>query len=188
MSYFSLDWTADRTGLSKAQIEELSHLFGSTKPAALVWGMQSPGHHYNGYCASIIGVALNVITGNFDVPGGVIDTELVKSDKGGSATGKQFKSKKIKRMIDGKEVEGEVEHLHMDLFGSKYPAAWDDAVADYPNAFMEGVDVRYGPVQRTSLSYQGIYPENGQFNTYRFCPMEVDGGSYSKGCFRELQG
>ena len=50
----------------------------------------------------IIGVALNVVTGNFDVPGGVIDTELGKSDKGGSATGKQFKSKKIKRMIDGK--------------------------------------------------------------------------------------
>ena len=70
--------------------------------------MQSPGHHYNGYCASIIGVALNVITGNFDVPGGVIDTELVKSDKGGSATGKQFKKKKVKRMINGKEVEGEV--------------------------------------------------------------------------------
>ena len=38
LSYFSLDWTADRTGLSKAQIEELSHLFGITKPAALVWG------------------------------------------------------------------------------------------------------------------------------------------------------
>ncbi|MDI6728217.1 MAG: molybdopterin-dependent oxidoreductase [Thermodesulfovibrionales bacterium] len=145
LSYFSLDWAADRTGLSKAQIEELSHLFGITKPAALVWGMQSPGHHYNGYCASIIGVALNVITGNFDVPGGVIDTELVKSDKGGSATGKQFKNRKVKRTIDGKEVEGEVEHLHMDLFGSKYPAAWDDAVADYPNAFKEGVDIRYGP-------------------------------------------
>ncbi len=145
LSYFSLDWAADRTGLSKKQIEELSHLFGITKPAALVWGMQSPGHHYNGYCASIIGVALNVITGNFDVPGGVIDTELVKSDKGGSATGKQFKSRKVKRTINGKEVEGEVEHFHMDLFGSKYPAAWDDAVADYPNAFKEGVDIRYGP-------------------------------------------
>ncbi len=145
LSYFSLEWAADRTGLSKDKIAEVSHLFGITKPAALVWGMQSPGHHYNGYCASIIGVALNVITGNFDAPGGVIDCELVKSDKGGSATGKQFKSKKIKRMIGGKEVEGEVEYLHMDLFGSKYPAAWDDAVADYPNAFMEGVDIKYGP-------------------------------------------
>ncbi|MCX5909797.1 MAG: molybdopterin-dependent oxidoreductase, partial [Deltaproteobacteria bacterium] len=145
LSYFSLDWAVDRTGLSKEQIEEVAHLFGITKPAALVWGMQSPGHHYNGYCCSILGTALNVITGNFEAPGGAIDTELVKSDKGGSATGKQFKGRKIKRMVNGKEVEGEVEHLHMDLYGSKYPAAWDDVVADYPNAFLQGVDIKYGP-------------------------------------------
>ena len=144
LSYFSAEWAADRTGLAKQQIVDLSHLFGITKPAALVWGMQSPGHHYNGYCASIIGVALNVITGNFDAPGGAIDTEIVKSSKGGSATGKQFTKRKVKRVIGGKEVEGEVEKLHMDLFGSKFPAAWDDAVADYPNAFMKGVDIRYG--------------------------------------------
>ncbi len=145
LSYFSAEWAANRTGLDKKQIEELSHLFGITKPAALVWGMQSPGHHYNGYCCSIIGTVLNIITGNFDAPGGAIDTELVKSDKGGSASGKQFKGKKIKRMIGGKEVEGEVEHLHMDLFGSKYPAGWDDVVADYPNAFKNGVEIKYGP-------------------------------------------
>jgi len=75
-----MDCKQDR--LSKSQIEEVAHLFGITKPAALVWGMQSPGHHYNGYCASIIGTVLNVITGNFDAPGGAIDTELVKSSKG----------------------------------------------------------------------------------------------------------
>lgn len=144
LSYFSLDWAANRTGLAKKQIEDLAHLFGITKPAALVWGMQSPGHHYNGYCCSIIGTVLNVITGNYEAPGGAIDTELVKSDKGGSATGKQFKKNKVKRTIDGKEVEGEVEHLHMDLFGSKYPAGWDDVVADYPNAFKNGVEIKYG--------------------------------------------
>jgi len=145
LSYFSLSWAADRTGLPRHQIEEISHLFGITKPAALVWGMQSPGHHYNGYCCSILGTALNVMTGNFEAPGGAIDTELVKSDKGGSATGKQFKGKKVKRMVKGKEVWGTVENLHIDLFGSKYPAAWDDVVADYPNAFLEGVDIKYGP-------------------------------------------
>ncbi|MBP1719604.1 MAG: putative anaerobic dehydrogenase, partial [Deltaproteobacteria bacterium] len=145
LPYFSLSWAADRTGLSRSQIEELSHLFGITKPAALVWGMQSPGHHYNGYCCSILGTALNVMTGNFEAPGGAIDTELVKSDKGGSATGKQFKNKKVKRVVNGKEVEGTVENLHMDYFGSKYPAAWDDVVADYPNTFLEGVDIKYGP-------------------------------------------
>ncbi|GAB4406566.1 MAG: molybdopterin-dependent oxidoreductase [Thermodesulfovibrionales bacterium] len=161
MSYFSLDWAADRTGLSKAQIEELSHMFGITKPAALVWGMQSPGHHYNGYCCSILGVALNVITGNFDVPGGVIDCELVKSDKGGSATGKQFKKKKVKRIIDGKEVEGEVEHLHKDLFGSKYPAAWDDVVADYPDAIDHGIEIKYGPFRGHKYPMKGFILRTG---------------------------
>lgn len=145
MTYFSIDWAVNRTGLEKKQIEDLSHLFGITKPAALVWGMQSPGHHYNGYCASIIGVALNVITGNFEVPGGVIDTEIVKSSKGGSATGRQFTKRKVKRTIAGKEVEGEVEHLHKDLFGSKFPAAWDDVVADYPHAIQNGIEMCYGP-------------------------------------------
>ncbi len=161
LSYFSLDWAVDRTGLSKAQIEELSHMFGITKPAALVWGMQSPGHHYNGYCASILGVALNVITGNFDAPGGVIDCELVKSDKGGSATGKQFKTKKVKRMIDGKEVEGEVEHLHKDLFGSKYPASWDDVVADYPDAMDHGIDLKYGPFRGHKYPMKGFILRTG---------------------------
>lgn len=145
LSYFSLSWAANRTDLSAAQIEEISHLFGLTKPAALVWGMQSPGHHYNGYCCSILGTVLNIITGNWEAPGGAIDTELVKSDKGGSATGKQFKKRKVKRLVGGQEVEDTVENLHMDLFGSKYPAAWDDAVADYPQAFIHGVDIKYGP-------------------------------------------
>ncbi len=145
LNYFSLEWAADRTGLSEKDIGELAHDFGITKPAALVWGMQSPGHHYNGSCASILGTVLNVITGNFDAPGGAIDTELVKCSKGGKAKGKQFKKRKIKRMVNGREVEGEVEHLHMDLYGSKHPAAWDDSVANYPMAFLEGVHIKYGP-------------------------------------------
>ncbi len=144
-SYFSLDWAANRTGLSKSQIKELAHLFGITKPAALIWGMQSPGHHYNGYSCSIIGTVLNVITGNFDVPGGAIDTELVKASKGGPAKGKKFLKRKVKRTVNGKVVEGKQKELHMDAYGSKYPAAWDDAVADFPNAFEEGVEIRYGP-------------------------------------------
>ncbi|MBM4333579.1 MAG: dehydrogenase [Deltaproteobacteria bacterium] len=151
LSYFSLDWAADRTGLPKEQINELSHLFGITKPAALVWGMQSPGHHFNGYCASILGVALNVITGNFDVPGGVIDTEIMKWSKGGRGRayswveGKNFNDRKVKRIIDGKEMEGKQGELHMDYFGGKYPAGWDDVVGDYPNVFSQGVSLRYGP-------------------------------------------
>lgn len=36
LNYFSLEWAADRTGLPKERIAELAHMFGSTKPAALV--------------------------------------------------------------------------------------------------------------------------------------------------------
>ena len=142
--YYSLEWAAVRTGLAKEKIAKVSHLFGITKPAALIWGMQSPGHRYNGSVASILGTALNVITGNMDVPGGAIDTELTKSSKGGSAKGKQFLKRKVKRVVNGVEVEGTQEELNMDRFGD-WPAGWDDVVGDYPRRFMEGVSLRYGP-------------------------------------------
>lgn len=144
LPYYSLEWTAQRTGIAKEQIKELSQMYGSTKPAAFICGMQSPGHHYNGYVGSILMTALNVITGNFDVPGGVIDTEITKSSKGGSATGKDFTKRKVKRIVGGVEVEGEIEKLHMDAYGD-WPVAWDDVVGDYPRRFLEGVTLKYGP-------------------------------------------
>ncbi len=143
LKYFTLEWAENRTDIPKEKIKELAHLFGITKPAALVWGMQAPGHHYNGYCASILGTVLNVITGNFDAPGGAIDTEIVKSSKGGTATGKWMLSKKVKRVVNGQEVEGTVAELHMDHY-SDWPSAWDDVVGDYPRRFREGVTIRYG--------------------------------------------
>jgi anaerobic selenocysteine-containing dehydrogenase len=161
LAYFTLDWAANRTGLAREQIRDLAHQFGITKPAALVWGMQSPGHHFNGYCASIIGTALNVITGNFDAPGGAIDTEIVKASKGGSATGRQFTGRKVKRMVGGKEVEGTVQNLHMDLFGSKFPAAWDDVVADYPDVIAKGVEIRYGPFRGHRYPMKGYILRTG---------------------------
>jgi anaerobic selenocysteine-containing dehydrogenase len=125
-------------------ISELAHTYGSTKPAALVWGMHGTGHHYNGYIASIIGTALNVITGNFDAPGGVIDTEITKSDKGGKATGKDFLKTEVTRTVDGAPVTGTQEELHMDRF-SDWVAAWDDTVGDYPRRMLEGVTLKQGP-------------------------------------------
>ncbi|ACL19266.1 molybdopterin oxidoreductase [Desulfitobacterium hafniense DCB-2] len=159
-SYFSLDWAADRTGLPKEQIAQVAHEFGITKPAALVWGMQSPGHHFNGYPASILGTALNIITGNIDVPGGAIDTELVKSDKGGDAKGSNFKKKKVKRVIGDQEVESEVESLHMDWYGD-WPAAWDDVVGDYPRRFREGVTLNYGPFKGHKYPIKGFMIRTG---------------------------
>jgi anaerobic selenocysteine-containing dehydrogenase len=86
-----------------------------------------------------------VITGNFDAPGGAIDTELVKCNKGGPASGKKFKKRKVKRTINGQVVEAEMSKLNMDNYGGRYPAAWDDSVADYPHAFEHGVELKYGP-------------------------------------------
>ncbi|MGB9698587.1 MAG: molybdopterin-containing oxidoreductase family protein [Thermodesulfobacteriota bacterium] len=151
LNYFSLEWAAERSGVSKEDIAELAHSFGITKPAALVWGMQSPGHHYNGYCGSILGVVLNVITGNFDAPGGIIDTEIMKWSKGGKGRsfswveGTDFNDRKVKRIIEGKEVQGKQGELHKDNYGSKFPAAWDDVVGDLPEFFLgKEVQIRYG--------------------------------------------
>jgi len=144
MQYFSAEWTVNRTGLTQAQIEDLAHQFGITKPAALVWGMNGIGHHYNGSVASILGTVLNVITGNFETPGGVIDTELVKCDKGGKAKGKFFLKREVKRTIDGNEITGSQDELHMDHYGD-WPAGWDDVVGDYPRRFLEGVTLTQGP-------------------------------------------
>jgi anaerobic selenocysteine-containing dehydrogenase len=160
LNYFTSEWAAARTGLSKENIEEVSHLFGITKPAALVWGMQSPGHHYNGYVASIIGTALNVITGNLDAPGGAIDTELTKSDKGGSAKGQAFLKRAVTRTVNGKEVKGSQEELHMDRY-CDWPSAWDDVVGDYPRRFLEGVTLRYGPFRGRQYPIKGFMIRTG---------------------------
>lgn len=160
LPYFSLEWAAQRTDIPPGKIAELAHAFGITKPAALVWGMNGIGHHYNGYLASIIGTALNVITGNFDAPGGAIDTELTKSDKGGNATGKQFLTRKVKRMVNGKEIEAEQDKLHMDYYGD-WPAAWDDAIGDYPRRFMEGVTLQQGPFRGHRYPIKGYVIRTG---------------------------
>ena len=160
LNYFTVEWAAQRTDIPAEQIRDLAHTFGVTKPAALVWGMNGIGHHYNGYVASIIGTALNVITGNLDVPGGAIDTELVKSDKGGNATGKQFLSRKVKRTINGKEVEAEQDKLHMDGYGD-WPAAWDDVVGDYPRRFLDGVTLKQGPFRGHRYPIKGYVVRTG---------------------------
>lgn len=161
LMYFSAEWAENRTGLPRRQIEEVAHLFGSTKPAALVWGMNGTGHHYNGYVTSILGTALNVITGNFETPGGVIDTELTKSDKGGKATGGDFLKRKVRRVIDGRHVEATEAELHMDAYGD-WPGAWDPAaVGDYPRRFRDGVTLRYGPFKGHRYPIKGYVLRTG---------------------------
>ncbi len=160
LNYFTSEWAVNRTGLEKVQIEDLAHLFGSTKPAALIWGMGSIGHQYNGYVASILGVALNVITGNFDTPGGAIDTELVKGSKGGKATGKWMRSRKVKRKVNGVVVEGKMDELHMDHYAD-WPAAWDDVVGDYPRRFLDGVTLTQGPFKGHKYPIKAYFLRTG---------------------------
>lgn len=159
-NYFTLEWAAERTGITADVIAELAHTFGITKPAAWVWGMNGIGHHYNGYVASIIGTALNVITGNMEKPGGAIDTELVKSDKGGSAKGGDFNKREVTRIIDGNEVTATQDELHMDWYGD-WPAGWDDVVGDYPNRFLNGVTVRYGPFRGHHYPIKAFFMRTG---------------------------
>lgn len=160
LDYFSLEWAADRTDIDADTIAELAHTFGITKPAAWVWGMNGIGHHYNGAVASIIGTALNVITGNMEVPGGAIDTELVKSDKGGNVKGGDFLKREVTRVIDGQEVTAKQEELHMDLFGD-WTAGWDDVVGDYPRRFLEGVTLKYGPFRGHKYPIKAFFLRTG---------------------------
>jgi anaerobic selenocysteine-containing dehydrogenase len=144
LPYFSVDWAAQRTGLAAGDIAWLADEFGRTKPAALVWGMNGIGHHYNGGIASILGIVLDVITGNFETPGGVIDMGLVRSSKVGSANGSSWLARKVTRTVGGTQVTATQNDLHMDHMGD-WPSAWWDALGDYPRRFMEGVTLRYGP-------------------------------------------
>lgn len=160
LDYFSLEWAAQRTLIDAKTIAELAHTFGITKPAAWVWGMNGIGHHYNGYVAAIIGTALNVITGNMEVPGGAIDTEIVKSSKGGRAGGGFYNGRDITRRINGVEVAGKQEQLHMDWYGD-WPAGWDDVVGDYPRRFIEGVKLRYGPFRGHEYPLRAFFLRTG---------------------------
>jgi anaerobic selenocysteine-containing dehydrogenase len=160
LPYFSLEWTAQRTGLAASDIRELAHEFGSTKPAALVWGMNGTGHHFNGEVVSTIGTALNVITGNFDAPGGVIDTALVRSNKGGNNASDYIKANPAQRVVNGKTVTGTSWDLEMDNNGA-WPAAFWGALGAYPKQFAEGVQIQYGPFAGYSYPIKAFVVRGG---------------------------
>lgn len=174
LKYFSLAWAENRTGIPKEQIANLAHVFGRTgkktdsfpetfDAGALVWGMQAPGHQYNGYCASILGTVLNIITGNFDAPGGAIDTEITKSSKGSKATGKTFNERNVTRNVPGVgPVTNKQKYLHMDAYGD-WPAAWDDVVGDYPDYFdgTKQVKINYGPFKGYEYPIKGYILRTG---------------------------
>lgn len=142
--FFTLEWTEDKTGIAKEKIEQVSHLLGITKPAAIEIGMHGTAHHTNGDVTSILMSALCLITGNIDVPGGVVFIDSQKAKKGNKAGGRSFLKRAAVRNIDGRDVTGMLSELNKDMYGD-YPAAWKGVVTDIPQKIREGIRLKHGP-------------------------------------------
>lgn len=143
MNYFSLEWAEEKTGISKENIEKVSHLFGATKPAAIEIGMHGVAHHTNGDVASIIMMALCLITGNIDNPGGLVFIDSQKAKKGLRTSGSEFLEKLVNRNTNGNDVSGKLSELHKDFYGD-YPAAWKGVFSDIPKRIREGITLKHG--------------------------------------------
>ena len=143
LHYFSPEWAADRTGIARDDIEKIAHLFGITKPAAIEIGMHGTAHHTNGDVTSILMTVLCLITGNMDIPGGLVFIESQKARKGARTIGKEFLEKTVTRKISGTDVSGRLSELQKDSYGD-YPAAWKGVLADIPRKIIEGVRLKHG--------------------------------------------
>jgi len=144
LNYFSLQWAEEKTGISSDNIQKISHLFGITRPAAIEIGMNGTSHHTNGDVTSILMTALCLITGNVDVPGGLVFIDSQKPKKGDKVIGKEFLNKLVSRKIKGSEVTGKLSELNKDTFGD-YPASRKGVLADLPVKMKEGVKLKFGP-------------------------------------------
>lgn len=144
MSYFSLEWTEEKTQIPKSDIEQVSHLFGITKPASIEIGMHGVAHHTNGDVASILMMALSLITGNIDNPGGLVFIDSQKVKKGIKTTGKEFLERIVRRNVNGTAVTGKLSELHKDFYGD-YPAAFKCVFSDLPKRIRKGITLKHGP-------------------------------------------
>lgn len=142
--YFTPDWAEEKTGLPKSDIEKIAHAFGITKPAAIEIGMHGTAHHTNGDVASILMMALCLITGNMDRPGGLVFIGAQKVKRGVRTRGMDFLHRMVTRTIDGKVVSGMIKELHKDRYG-QYPAAWQGVLTDVPAKIRTGVTIHSGP-------------------------------------------
>ncbi len=142
--FFTPEWTEDKTGIAVEKIEEVAHLLGITKPAAIEIGMHGTAHHTNGDVTSILMSALCLITGNLDVPGGVVFIDSQKAKKGSKTTGQAFLQREVVRNIAGQDITGKLSELNKDKYGD-YPAAWKGVVTDLPQKIRDGVKIKHGP-------------------------------------------
>lgn len=143
LNYFTLEWAEEKTGISKGDIEKISHLFGITKPASIEIGMHGTAHHTNGDVTSILMTALCLVTGNMDRPGGLVFIGSQKPRKGEKTTAKAFLNRTVMRKINGIDVSGTLSELHKDKYGD-YPAAWKGVLTDLPRKIREGITIKHG--------------------------------------------
>ncbi len=160
LNFFSLEWAAEKTGISVENIEKISHMFGSIKPASIEIGMHGTAHHTNGDVASILSTALCIITGNIDVPGGLVFIDSQKPKRGNRTAGKEFLERILNRTVKGCDVSGKRSELHKDLFGD-YPAAWKGVLSDLPQKIREGIRLKQGPFKDYSYPVKAFIARAG---------------------------
>ncbi len=159
-NFFTPEWAEQRTGISKSDISKISHLFGITKPAAIEIGMHGTAHHTNGDVTSILMTSLCLITGNIDIPGGLVFIDSQKAKKGELASGKNFLDIIVSRNVQGSNVTGKISELHKDLFGD-YPAAWKGVLADVPDKIRNGITLKHGPFRSHSYPVKAFITRAG---------------------------
>ncbi|GBD96210.1 MAG TPA: dehydrogenase [Nitrospirae bacterium] len=160
LQFFSIEWAENKTGITANEIKKISHLFGITKPAAIEIGMHGTSHHTNGDVTSILMTALCLITGNADIPGGLVFIDSQKAKKGNRTVGKEFLDKVVTRKINGSPVSGKLSELHKDLYGD-YPAAWKGVLADLPVKIRKGINLKYGSFQDYSYPIKAFITRAG---------------------------
>ena len=160
LNFFSPEWAEEKTGIAKADISKISHLFGITKPAAMEIGMHGTSHHTNGDVTSILMTALCLVTGNIDVPGGLVFIDSQKARKGERASGKDFLNLIVSRNVKSSNVSGKISDLHKDLFGD-YPAAWKGVLADIPKKIRTGITLKHGPFTDYSYPVKAFFTRAG---------------------------
>jgi anaerobic selenocysteine-containing dehydrogenase/Fe-S-cluster-containing dehydrogenase component len=144
LRYFTLEWAEEKTGIPRAEIERISHLFGITKPATMEIGMHGTAHHTNGDVTSILMTALCLITGNLDRPGGLVFIDSQKPKKGIKASGRWLLERMVTRRVNGRDVTARISELQKDLYGD-YPSAWKGVFADLPEKMKKGITLKHGP-------------------------------------------
>lgn len=157
--YFSPEWGENKTGIEKSKIIQVSHLIGITKPAAIEIGMHGTAHHLTGEITSILANVIFAITGNIDVPGGLVFSGIIKPLLNFPSKNIN-KNPKISRSINGEKKYGTYKELHKDLYGD-FPDAWKGTISTIPKNIEKGVTLKRGPFAGYSYPIKAFINRTG---------------------------